>query len=104
MPFRKEKKKNTIQLCVQLCLMTNIIELSWKICWKLLLQVVFKEVTDREFNAGQDFSLLETGGEKQVRYYFFFRNAENKSLQVEVELDKETLNQGDSTAFKNIFW
>ena len=63
----------------------------------LFLQVVFKEVTERDFNAGQDFSVLETGGEKQVRWYLYFRNSETKSSQVEV-VDKETLNQGESTA------
>ena len=43
---------------------------------------------------------METGGEKQVREYFFFRNSETKSSQVEdFDLDKEILNQGESTAF-----
>ena len=66
----------------------------------LFLQVVFKEVTDRDFKAGQEFSVMESGGQKQVREYFFSGNTENKSSQVEVfELDKETLNRGESTAF-----
>ena len=43
---------------------------------------------------------MESGGPKQVRVYFFSGNTENKSYQVKaLELDKETLNQGESTAF-----
>ena len=85
---------------VQLCLLTNTKEFSLEICWKLLLQVVFKEVTERDFKAGQELSLMVTGGEKQVGEYFFFGNTENMSSQVEdPDLDKEILNQGESTAF-----
>ena len=48
---------------------------------------------------------MQSGGPKQVRVYFFSGNTENKSSQVEVlELDKETLNQGESTALQNIRW
>ena len=69
----------------------------------LFLQVVFKEVTDRDFKAGWEFSAMESGGQKQVREYFFSGNTENKSSQVEVlELDKETVNQGESKAFSNV--
>ena len=57
-------------------------------------------MTERDFKAGQEFSVMESGGRKQVREYFFSGNTENKSSQVEaLELDKETLNQGESPAF-----
>ena len=71
--------------------------LEVRICPNKHQWVVFKEVIDRDFKAG---SVMESGGPKQVRVYFFTGNTENKCSQVEaLELDKETLNHGESTAF-----
>ena len=69
--------------------------LEVRICPNKHQWVVFKEVIDRDFKA-----VMESGGPKQVRVYFFSGNTENKSSKVDVlELDKKTLNQGESTAF-----